>query len=319
MEASRPAAGAEADDRAQLLALPAAAFAPYWIATGKTNEYKLQAVAQAEGILSGFFNPVNSVFYRRLDHEAACAVLEWVHELYRFLEKTTEWRYGKKHYELLKAIFQYFISPFSPYVSMDQGGLMVCRMKKEYPFLRENSVFNILPLNVLWYQVLNIMNQLGQRYADIKMATVTEGMIRKFQQSFHAGFWDEQKGVLKFAWHRDSDYSIVSGEGLCALQYTFDDLLYKQKKKRFLREIWEVYYNDKGVKETARDNESLRPDYLPVYWRAFLKLNEYSPAKKKEVEGLLDAHIAAGRPVEIQRNNPLYQMRLLEFLTELRS
>jgi hypothetical protein len=163
------------------------------------------------------------------------------------------------------------------------------------------------------------MNQLGQRFADIKTAGVTEGMLRQFQEAFHRGFWDERRKVLLFAWHADTDFSAVSGLGLYAVHYTFDDLLYRQKKKGFLREIWEVYYNDGGIKETARDNHTLRPELLPVYWRAYLKFHGFTPGKKREVEGLLDAHLEGGRRIELLRQNGLYNRHMLEFLAEFRS
>jgi len=155
-------------------------------------------------------------------------------------------------------------------------------------------------LNILWYNVLRIVEIFSERLTDIDYHIKAQELWVIIRNKFFRKFWNRDKGYLNHCVdippNNSIDSSLRPNQILC-LSLPFSDLLMHKTKFRVLNIINENLFTFKGIRTLSTDNEKYNPAEFSdgaisgFYWgqfiTAFLKLIRYSKSAKHEAKFLL--------------------------------
>jgi len=261
-----------------------------------------------KGIIPEFFNKeTDSFIYNSLDNSFWYLLF-----ILKYIEYTGDWKFVKDFlWEKIKLIMHNFYNNHIPEVKIDFDGLLVLNRDINNKFSR-NKIIEYLPgkniaLNCLWYNAVRIMELLSAKFADIEYHTRTEEIAFIIKKNFFYKFWDKEKEYMDnridIPPDKNKDDSLRPYQiFICSLPYS--DLVRFKTKRKILKVIEEKLLTPYGLMTLSADSKNfigqynsdkpesayngiIHPYLLFHYITAYMKLNKYSKAAKKQVKSWL--------------------------------
>ncbi len=286
----------------------------YHLRAGNIDNLPALYKEQVESVVANFGRKQASLFYNMVDFHVTENLFLWAISLFDYAKYSENWNLIKDVYEVLKQVLDFYSGTESLYIRPGRKGTILCRMKDEFPFVKENSLICSSHLNILWLRFLDNMKFLAEKFLDIKTDSRVGDLLGVLESAFYPMFWDEGQGNIRFA----AEENGISDNGTSLSLYLFrlrlENLLYKQRKKALITLMEREYYSDKGMILSYKARDVLMPELLPVFWSSILRFNDYSRKSQEKVLGLMEKHVSSIHIETYEISNWKYNYFMLEFL-----
>jgi hypothetical protein len=269
---------------------------------------------QAANVVANFGRKHASLFYNKVDFRMTESIFLWTISLFEYAKYSGNWSLIKDLYELWKLVFEFYSGTASLCIRQGPSGTILCRMKDEFPFVKENEVICSSYLNILWIRFLDNLKFLAEKFLDIKTDSRAGDLLDKLEADFFSLFWDDGMKNLRFSTSESGISENSTSLSLALFKFRMENLLFKQRKKSLLKMMEEEYYTDKGFMLSYKSKDVLLPELLPVFWSAYLRFYENSKPSLEKMRQLLLRHIDAIDPKTYERENWKYNSNMLDFL-----
>lgn len=219
--------------------------------------------------------------------------LWFIYTVYKFIQHTGDWKFVKDElwHGIKEIIGGYFIGEFRN-IKMDADGFLEIE-EKDDKFLFSGKPVG---LNILWYNILRIVEIFSARFTDIDYHTKTQEYSFIIKNKFFRKFWNKETGYLNNCVDIPPDNSIDSSlrpHQILVISLQFSDLLRYHTKAQILNIIKEKLFTFQGIRTLSPENSLYNPAdkengglsgfYWGQYITAYLKLNRYSKSARREV------------------------------------
>jgi len=218
--------------------------------------------------------------------------LWFIYAVYKFIQHTGDWKFVKDElWEGIKEIIGGYFSGEFKNIKMDAEGFMEIEEKNDKFLVNGKPVY----LNILWYNILRIVEIFSARFTDIDYHTKTQEYSFIIKNKFFHKFWNKEAGYLNNCVDMPPDNSIdttLRPHQILAISLPFSDLLKYHTKSKILNIIKKKLFTFQGVRTLSPEhtlynpvdpkNGGLSGFYWGQYITAFLKLNRYSKSAKRE-------------------------------------
>lgn len=262
------------------------------------------------GIMPNLFpEGENEPLYNTVD-----ASLLFIQSIYTYYKETKDIEFIKEIYEPIISVLENYKKGTDYDIKMDTDYLikagsgfnqltwMDVRYENELPTPRHGKPVEI---NAFWYSSLKIICELGKLLN--KDIIKYEELAENVKKSFNEQFWNEKEDCLKDVVSGNSyDYQVRCNQ-IWAVSCEFSPLD-KEKAKKVVSKVFDKLYTPYGLRSLSFEDEQFVPEYsgkhykrdmsyhqgtvwtfpLGSYFRAYLKVNEYSLEAKKIVKNQLE-------------------------------
>lgn len=286
----------------------------YHLRTGQIDGLPIAYREQAANVVANFGRKQASLFYNKVDFKMTESIFLWTISLFEYAKYSENWNFIKDLYELWKLVFEFYSGTDSLCIKQGPSGTILCRMKDEFPFVKENEVICSSYLNILWIRFLDNLKFLAERFLDIKTDSKVGELLDKLEANFYSLFWDEGMRNIRFSSTESGMSENSTSLSLALFKFRMENLLYKQRKKGLLKMMEEEYYTDKGFLLSYKSKDVLLPELLPVFWSAYLRFHENSRPSLEKVRELILRHVGSIDPQTYDSENWKYNSNMLDFL-----
>ena len=234
--------------------------------------------------------------------------------MYEYFQKFGDKKFIKKFIKQLEDILHHHIKGTryqirvndTGFVQGGQDGVQLTWMDAKVDgYVVTPRVGAPVEINVLWYNALMIFKTLSKEVAH-KYKVKVDDYIKLCKKNFKKSFWNEKGYLNDFI-----DYGGVPNDDFrCNQIYAVSlpfSLLTKKEEKQIVNQVKEKLLTDYGLRTLDQDNEAfvavyqggqwsrdtayhqgtVWPFFIGDFFEAYLKVNKYSKASKREVLKLL--------------------------------
>ncbi|MBE6052122.1 MAG: glycogen debranching protein [Clostridium sp.] len=160
-------------------------------------------------------------------------------------------------------------------------------------------------INALWYNALNIMNILGEKFED-KDSKLYKELAEKVKESFNREFWNDEEKCLYDVVKGDEKDNTIRPNQIWAVSLPFT-MLSDEKEKLVVNKVLKELYTPYGLRSLNRGHEDYHKEYigelfkrdlayhqgttwsfpLGAFMTAYCKVNNYSEESVEFVDELL--------------------------------
>lgn len=241
------------------------------------------------------------------------ASLWFFQAVYKYLQYTADYRFIREEiYPVLKEVVDYYIQGTSYDIKMADDGLVAAGSPKIQLTWMDAKIggWVVTPrygkaveINALWYNALNILKELARIYGE---ELSYPGLPEKVKESFNREFWFAEGGYL---------YDVVNAEGkdaslrpnqVIALSLPYS-MLDPGRGQSVIQKVWRelytayglrslsfkdpayqgVYEGDEKQRDSAYHQGTVWSWLIGPFITAFRRVNNYSPASKRQVCGFI--------------------------------
>lgn len=247
----------------------------------------------------------NEPLYNTVD-----ASLLFIQGVYNYYKVTKDIKFIEEAFEPIISVLENYMNGTDYDIKMDKDYLikagsgynqltwMDVRFDTELPTPRHGKPVEI---NAFWYSSLKIANEFGKLLN--KDTKKYEELAEKVKNSFNEKFWNEKENCLKdVVSGEDYDYQVRCNQ-IWAVSCEFSPID-NDKAKKVVAKVFDKLYTPYGLRSLSPEDEQFVPEYggkhykrdmsyhqgtvwtfpLGSYFRAYLKVNNYSDSAKKVVK-----------------------------------
>ncbi len=238
------------------------------------------------------------------------ASLLFIQGIYEYYKNTKDIEFIKEAYASMESIIEYYKNGTDFDIKMDTDYLikagsgynqltwMDVRFENELPTPRHGKPVEV---NAFWYSSLKIMEVLGKLLEkDVTEYTI---LAEKVKESFERLFWNEEEQCLKDVVSGEDYDTQVRCNQIWAVSIEFSPIS-KEKAIKVVNKVFDKLYTPYGLRSLSLEDKQFVPEYsgshykrdmsyhqgtvwtfpLGSYFRAYLKVNEYSEKAKEVVK-----------------------------------
>ncbi|WP_317366819.1 amylo-alpha-1,6-glucosidase [uncultured Tyzzerella sp.] len=247
----------------------------------------------------------NDPLYNTVD-----ASLLFIQGVYTYYKATKDIKFIEEAFEPMVSVLENYMNGTDYDIKMDTDYLikagsgynqltwMDVRFDTELPTPRHGKPVEI---NAFWYSSLKIVNEFGKLLN--KDTKKYEELSEKVKKSFNEKFWNEKENCLKdVVSGEDYDYQVRCNQ-IWAVSCEFSPID-TEKAKMVVDKVFDKLYTPYGLRSLSPDDVQFVPEYsgkhykrdmsyhqgtvwtfpLGSYFRAYLKVNNYSNTAKEVVK-----------------------------------
>lgn len=287
----------------------------YYKQTNQLSVLKEIFFKQKNEIFKMFFEPKNSLFFRYIDIKVIENIFFWSMEFYKYIFATDDKYTLKVLYPELKQILKFFLHFSSPYVNLKNRAYLETRLKDEWDFMEKNSFFISSYINSLWYNFLVIMHFFSMQMMDLEVTESTNKLIKYIEKTFVSQFWDEEENYLRFTYN--DLIPVFSSLAIWTLSLNFNNLLFKQKRKKIIISTEKNFYSDYGLRLDLR-KKTKSSQLLPIFWQAYLKNYKFTSNSLTYIKKKIKSHVESVNLLDFEIDNFHYNKNFFNFLSEVK-
>jgi len=287
----------------------------YYKQTNQLHVLKEIFLKQKNEIFKMFFEPKSSLFFKYIDIKVIENIFFWSMEFYKYIFETEDKYTLKALFPELKQILKFFLHFSSPYVSLKNRAYLETRLKAEWNFMEKNSFFISSYINSLWYNFLSIMYFFGMQMMDLDVTESTHNLIKYIEKTFVSQFWDEEENYLRFTYN--DLIPVFSSLSIWTLSLNFNNLLFKQKRKKIIISTEENFYSNYGLLLDLR-KKTKSSQLLPIFWQAYLKYHRFNSNSLTYIKKKIKSHVENVNLLDFEIDNFHYNKNFFNFLSEVK-
>ena len=252
------------------------------------------------------------------EYNTVDGTLWYIYAVYQYLKYTNDFDFVNELWPVLKSIMEAHIDGADFNIKTDKtDGLLSHGPQLTWMDARIDD-WNVTPregkaveIQALWYNVLQIMNNLSRRLDDSVSLTNYNALSNRVKNNFEKTFWNEQTNCLYDVVNKDEKDASIRPNQLFVISLDFPLLDY-QKQKLILDKVWEKLLTPYGLRSLSPED----PRYVAAYqgdrWKrdssyhqgtvwgwllgpfitSFVKLNKYKPQWRKfALETFLEPYV----------------------------
>lgn len=296
--------------RDTMISLPGCVLAPEQFDTAKSILKTFLAYEQ-DGLVPNLFPEGDQApMYNTVD-----AALLLINSLWLYYERTQDFGFVKEAWPVLERIIAAYRNGTRHGIRMDADGLIQAGEGLDQVTWMDVCVEGILPtprhgkpveINAYWYNALRIMDVFSMLMDED--GTKYASMAEKAKASFIQQFWMPEKGCLKDVLSGTSADCQIRCNQIWAITMPFT-MLSPEQERQVVDTVFRELYTPCGLRTLSPSDPEFHPSYggpqkqrdlayhqgtvwvfpLGAYYRAYLKVHQYSRAAAAQVRSQLEA------------------------------